>query len=108
MNPLLAERLTEADYQSMIVARAEALGWLVHHDRGDYRQCIAGQPGFPDLVMARCGRVVFAEIKSATGKVSKAQTKWLTELGYLGESDAPIEVYLWRPADWPQVVEVLA
>lgn len=109
MNPVLAERLTEADFQSMIVARAEALGWRVHHDRGDYRQCIAGDPGFPDLVMARDGRVVFAEVKAAKGRLSAHQRLWLTELGF--DADPPdrmVEVYVWRPEHWPQIVEVLA
>lgn len=103
MNPVLAEHLTEADFQTMIVDRARALGWLVHHDRGDYRQCIAGDPGFPDLVLARGGRVLFVEVKSEKGKVTDAQYGWLTALS--GEG---IEAGVWWPHMWPEIGRVLA
>lgn len=36
--------------------------------------------GFPDLVMAKRNRVVFAELKSEKGPVSEDQEEWLTVL----------------------------
>lgn len=104
-----ATRLTEAQFQEKVVALAKAKGWLVHHDRGDYRQCIAGDPGFPDLVLARGGVVIFAELKSETGRLSDAQRKWLDELpAYSEPGCAPSHhVRVWRPSDWPSIEELL-
>lgn len=73
--------MTEAEFQSNVIDLAKTLGWLVHHDRGDYRQCIGGDPGFPDLVLAKDGRVIFLELKSADGKITPAQYGWVMELG---------------------------
>jgi hypothetical protein len=93
--------LTETQFQEMIVARARAQGWLIHHDRGDYRQCIAGDPGFPDLVLVRHQKVIFVEVKSERGVTTAAQQAWLDRLPYL-------QSFLWRPRDWSKIVEVLA
>ena len=102
------DRLTEADFQTMVVDRARWLGWRVHHDRGDYRSCIGGDPGFPDLVLAREGQVIFAELKSARGKITQQQTEWLTDLsGTTAHSGTTVSVHVWRPADWPQIEEAL-
>lgn len=58
--------------------------------------------GFPDLVIVGKHGVVFAELKSDTGKVSMAQREFLDALHVAGA-----EVYIWRPEDWPQVQRVL-
>lgn len=72
--------MTEAEFQRNVIDLAKTLGWLVHHDRGDYRECIGGDPGFPDLVLAKGGRVVFLELKSEKGKVTDAQWAWQDQL----------------------------
>jgi hypothetical protein len=82
----------------MIVDLAHARGWLVHHDRGDYRQCIAGDPGFPDLVLGRGESVLFFEVKSEKGKVTAAQREWSYNLS---------SHFVVRPSDWPHVQAVL-
>ncbi len=41
------------------------------------------------------GRLIFAELKSATGKTSLEQDEWLRVL-----HRGPAEVYLWTPEDW--------
>lgn len=51
-------------------------------------------PGFPDLVIAGPGGVVFAELKSEKGSVSLSQTEWLDMLT-LGGATAVV----WRPSD---------
>jgi len=111
--------LTEAQFQEMIVARARAQGWLIHHDRGDYRQCIAGDSGFPDLVMSDAALTIFAEVKSERGKLTDHQAHWLQNLSvipadqWLDGSATSVEregvlVAVWRPSDWPTIQEVLA
>ena len=102
------DRISEADFQTMVVDRAMFLGWRIHHDRGDYRTCIGGDPGFPDLVLAREGQVIFAELKSALGKTTQTQKEWITDLtGTTGHSGTTLSVHVWRPADWPLIEELL-
>jgi hypothetical protein len=101
---------TEKQFQEQVIDIARSCHWLIHHDRGDYRQCIGGDAGFPDLVMARKGRVIFAELKSKGGKVSSHQLAWL---GMLGEGSvtrrgSQPEVYLWRPAHLDQIADILS
>lgn len=93
--------LSEAEFQEMVVARARIRGWLVHHDRGDYRQTIAGDAGFPDLVLAKDGAVIFAEIKAERGKVSQVQHRWLSAIYPDGVQ------HIWRPSDWLLIQSIL-
>ena len=59
--------------------------------------------GFPDLVLVRNDRTVFAELKTDKGKLSVAQDGWLNLLR--GTSN---EVYLWRPSDMDDVLGILS
>ena len=77
---------------------------MVFHDH-DSRYSPAG---FPDLVLIKtaspdAGRLIFAELKSSSGKVSVAQELWLDMFSEGGQ-----ETYLWRPSDVEQVVQVLS
>lgn len=76
----------------MVVDLARWAGFLVYHTHDSRRS----QPGFPDLVMvhAHTGRVIYAELKSETGRVRPEQQIWLRLLGIHHET------FLWRPADW--------
>ena len=114
--------LTEAQFQTRIIDRARALGWWVHHDRparkgdGSWSTPIQGDAGFPDLVLVRMGRVIFAEIKTEKGRLRLEQREWLTELSGTPWEDniwdrslalVEYEVYLWRPSDTPRIEEIL-
>lgn len=99
-------RLTEVELQQKITDLAELRGWLVYHTY-DSRRSAAG---FPDLVLCRSGQVLFVEVKSEKGRLSKAQAKWLTELG-IGTTlqfDHFHEVYIWRPSDMADIEDCLA
>ena len=89
---------TERQFQEAVIQYAELQGWLVYHTF-DSRRSAAG---FPDLVMVRGTRIVFAELKAENGRESKAQAKWSDAL-----SMATSEVWLWRPSDWPEIEMVL-
>ena len=101
-------RLTEAQFQAKIVNRAKARGWLVHHARpaptrsGGWATPIQGNIGFPDLVLAKQGRLVFAEVKTERGTLGEYQQEWLDALDGEGRL-----VTVWRPADWPTITELL-
>jgi hypothetical protein len=84
--------MTEARLQQMVIDLARWAGFL-HYHTVDSRK---SRPGFPDLVLvhATTGRLVIAELKSDTGRVTDAQQAWLSHLGKRHE------VHLWRPADW--------
>jgi hypothetical protein len=54
--------VSEASFLSAVVDYARLKGWRVHHqrpayERGRYRSAIQGDSGFPDLVLARRGRI---------------------------------------------------
>ncbi|HSX21338.1 MAG TPA: VRR-NUC domain-containing protein [Gaiellaceae bacterium] len=73
-------------------------GWLAYHTH-DSRHSASG---FPDLVLARRGMLVFAELKDATSKPTLAQRDWLDAL-----AAAHQHVYLWRPAHLTDVATFL-
>lgn len=85
---------SEADFQSWVVDYARLRGWLVAHARDSRRQDLRG---LPDLIMARNGLVILAEIKSMAGKVRKAQEPWLAASGS----------HLWRPSDRAKIEAML-
>lgn len=58
--------------------------------------------GFPDLVIVGPGGCIFAELKSAKGKVTATQQTWIDALKTAGQW-----VEVWRPDDWPHVVDTL-
>lgn len=59
--------------------------------------------GFPDLVAVRGTRLIFAELKTQTGKLGPNQPEWLEALKRAGA-----EVYLWRPGDMLDIRDILA
>jgi hypothetical protein len=90
---------SESQFQAAVVEYAERLGWLAYHTHDSRRS----NPGFPDLVLARRGRLIFAELKTEKGRLSTAQVDWLRAI-----EDASIEVYVWRPSLWHEIEGVLA
>lgn len=96
--------VTERQLQNVVIGFARARRWLVHHSRpavnrsGKWATHIEGHTGFPDLVLARDGRVVMIELKSEGGRVSTTQRMWHDQLP---------EVLVVRPSEWPQLAEVL-
>ena len=105
-NPTTRRRRTpaEADFQAEVMKLAKQRGWKVFHDWDP----VMNEPGFPDLVMARDGIVIFAELKRAPGiKPRKAQREWLSALAH-PDPDATHLVFLWSPVHWDEIREVLA
>ena len=100
-------RITEASWQRTVIGLARAHGWRFYHPPragiragGTVRHTVAG---FPDLVMVRGPRIVFAELKRQTGTVTPQQQGWLDDL-----RRASVEVYVFRPSDLPEVRRVLS
>jgi hypothetical protein len=103
----LVSMVTEAELQRLVVDAATFGGWTVAHF-GHARAADGWRTparydaaGFPDLVLVR-DRVLFLELKSARGRLSAAQNKWIAALGAAG-ADARVI----RPADLDAIVDEL-
>lgn len=95
--PTLAIELSEKDWQSEVIEVAGVGGWRHYHTHDSRRSA----KGFPDLVFVR-ERVLYAELKSRVGLLKPEQEEWLQALARAGQ-----EVYVWRPADRPEMERVL-
>ena len=82
--------LTERDFSQQVIELARLRGWKVYHTWSS----IHSPAGFPDLVLTRKGRLIFAELKSDKGKLTPAQEEWLASL-----RETAARVYEWRPTD---------
>jgi hypothetical protein len=92
-------RVSEKNFQQQVLQLARLSGWMVYHTF-DSRRSTAG---FPDLCLVRVPRVIFAELKSAAGKIRPEQKAWLGAL----KSCPGVEVFVWRPGDWPEIEKTL-
>ena len=95
MSPAISER----DLTAYVRDVARMLGWRRYHTWLSKHS----PAGFPDEVLVRRGRLVFAELKSASGKLSDEQRAWLEDL----RAVPGLEVYVWRPKDMEAIAEVL-
>ncbi len=92
------DRLTEAQWMRQFRELAQTLGWTFYHpwlSRFSPR-------GFPDCVICRPPRLIFAELKTDTGRLTPDQERWIEMLRACGQ-----EAYVWRPRDWDDIVKVL-
>jgi hypothetical protein len=109
-----AVKVSERIWQEQVLQIASINGWKRFHPlavrdyKGNYRTALAGDKGFPDLVLARqpssqrAGGLLFVELKSDTGRLSIEQIEWGSHL-------APwAEWYMWRPRDVNEVIERLS
>lgn len=102
--------MTESDLLAAILDLAKLYGFRSAHFRpamnakGHWRTPVAGEgKGWPDLVLVKPPRVIVAELKSDTGRLSPEQEVWLALL-----RDLPgVECYVWRPGDLPAIAQLL-
>ena len=117
---LIARSISESELQSAVIELAHTSGWLVHHTRAartrkGWRTPIQGDAGLCDLVLAKNGCVLLAELKSERGRVTPEQQSWIRALD--GERLGPLlpehrhvlrpissggwlPIVVWRPSDW--------
>lgn len=104
---------SEAAFQKHVITLAQGLGFLCAHFRTVRVQRANGSvsyqtpvqadgAGFPDLVMAGHGRVVFVELKANKGRIHPEQETWIN---LLRESGAT--VFVWKPRQWSEVATLL-
>jgi hypothetical protein len=91
--------MSEKELSQQVRQLATLKGYSVYHTF----LSIYSDVGFPDLCLAKKGRLIFVELKTERGKLSEAQMGWLEILAATGKCD----VYLWRPSSWDEICEVL-
>ncbi len=98
---MTAPPLTELDFMHQVTAYAELCGFEWFHVRAgrtldSWRTPGSGTmaKGWPDLVLARGSRLIFAELKRDGGKPTMDQVRVLDVLGKAAEA------YCWTPKDW--------
>lgn len=88
----------EDNFKAQVIDLAQRFGWMVAHHPDS--RLLQGDAGLPDLIMARGGHLLMAELKSSTGTLSAAQKRWIAALGgERGGAGEPLMVRVWRPAD---------
>ena len=104
----IASLITERDWQRQVTDAAELFGWSWAHFRPaqtskGWRTPVSGPlgAGFPDLILARADRLLFAELKAEGARLRPEQ------VGVLDVLRQAAECHVWRPSDLPHVLEIL-
>lgn len=87
---------SEQQFQDTIIALLKMLGLKYYHP---YRSTSSVE-GWLDLTIVGRRGVIFRELKTATGKVTDEQSRWVAALREAGQ-DADV----WRPVDWPERIQ---
>jgi len=105
----MVKAIPEREFQQQVIDLAHIFHWRVAHFRPaqtkkGWRTAVSADGmGFPDLVLAREGRLIFIEVKSEKGKFSLEQSEWLEVLKATGKC----EVYVWKPSQWDEIMAIL-
>ena len=103
---MIPRPITEAQFQQQVIDLAHLNSWRVAHfrpartDKGWRTPVAADGAGFPDLVLARDGVVIFAELKTERGVLRPEQNVWGHHLGALWR--------VWRPHQLHDIARELA
>ena len=90
----------EKDLDAQVRTLAAVYGFRRYHTYRSKRS----PAGFPDLVLVKPPRLIFAELKSDEGRTTADQDEWLADLGRVPAA----ETYIWRPGDIERIAEILA
>jgi hypothetical protein len=93
-------RREEVYIQTSFEAHASARGWLVYHTYDARRSA----PGWPDAFCVRDGRAIAVELKTTTGRATRAQTRWIEELDQVPGITAFVAHC---PRDWRRITDTL-
>lgn len=96
---MLLRNSSEDDLLAYVKDQLELGHWIWHH-AGDSRRSTAG---LPDIVAVRPPRVIFAELKSRTGRTRRLQKIFLEALRLC----PGVETYIWRPEHMDEIEQVL-
>ncbi len=91
--------ISEKAFRQQVIALANLYSWKSQF----HWTSIHSPAGFPDLVLVKPPRLIFAELKTGQRILTPKQAEWLELL----RPCPGVEVYVWRPADFDSIVEVL-
>ncbi len=95
--------MTEAQLQRFVLELAAKLRFLPYHTHDSRKS----HTGFPDLVLLRPPRLIFAELKGDSDYGKKGPTedqrRWINALKLV----PGVEVYVWYPRDINDIVTIL-
>ena len=91
-SPLALSMLEVKDLQPAVRKLAKLFGWEYYHTHDSRKS----EAGFPDLVLVRDGRLIFAELKREKKQPTDDQMKWLNKLSQCENA----EVYVWKPSHY--------
>lgn len=97
--PPVPKSISEKAFMARVIERAKLHGWRVYHTHDSRRS----EKGFPDLVLVKNGRCVFAELKRSRAESPTAeQVAWLADLAACG-----LPAHLWTPEAWDEIEATL-
>ncbi len=108
--------MTEQQFTNALLEWAKVYGWRRFHVRNSGvagQSIVQGDKGFPDLVLVKPPRLIFAELKVGTAGTLKGdptveQDQWLEALGRNFNPIGYRECYLWRPEQWSEILVILS
>lgn len=90
---VMRDEMTEAQLRDEVVKLAHARAWRVFSmPIAKSRRPVKDASGYPDLTLARMGRVLWIELKQERGLLSQDQMRWLQELSPLCEVIRPSDL----------------
>lgn len=108
MKDLYAD-ISEKAFTAHVIALLRWHKWRCAHfrpgmtQRGRWVTAVSGDGvGFPDIFALRHNRRLMAELKTAEGRVTPEQEKWLE-----AAKNADIETYIWRPQMIDEIERIL-
>jgi hypothetical protein len=109
----MARAMTEDELLSAITEAATFLGWRWMHVRRSDLAIIQGHVGFPDVVLAKSGRILFLELKRQDGQTTPAQDEWIAALTgsqdrALTGADGYVDALVVRPDQLDAILQELA
>ena len=87
--------ISESQFQREVMQLLRAAGWKVYHANKPKRD----ERGFPDIVAAKDGTVIFAELKTETGRLRAEQKEWRDEIRGA--------YFVWRPSDMEDIKKTI-
>jgi len=95
--------MNEIRWRGQVVDLAQLRGWKVYWTWNS----VHSPAGFPDLVLIRPPRLIFAELKTDRrgSKTTAEQDEWLEALTACTRQG--VQTFVWRPSNFDEMREVL-
>ncbi len=105
---------TEARFTKEVIALAKSCGWRTAHFRpaqtksGHWITAVQGDgKGFFDLVLVRCRKIIFAELKVKGNKLTTEQKEWRDVIIHVALDNPKVSYALWTPDCWEHINSIL-